>query len=313
MTVGNHFPEVLLFGNGLIHDSNELKWEDLIKNISINRKIPEKMESPYPIQIILATEDNVDKTLKEHKPEFYGKLKSDRVRRLLESILSIGFDDILTTNYSYELEAASLGKETVSDYLLTKSTETFCSKAEGKYMLSTYHKVSYKGTDNRVWHIHGEARKPSGMIIGHYYYGIYLSHMMKYLEKRHGFYSHDHYGSDIRGWLDSFIKGNVYILGQGLDFSEFDLWWLINRKKRENGCHGKIYYYTCDLDPENNRHMEKKELLRLLDVEVIDMRDMFKERLDVDSNQGYLDFYEHALEVIKEQIKNNRTAGDRQG
>ena len=35
-------------------------------------------------------------------------------------------------------------------------------------------------------------------------------------------------------WLDSFVLGNVNILGLGMDFSELDLWWLLNRKKRES-------------------------------------------------------------------------------
>ena len=37
---------------------------------------------------------------------------------------------------------------------------------------------------------------------------------------------------ECRSWVDYFLIGNVTIVGLGMDFSEFDLWWLVNAKKR---------------------------------------------------------------------------------
>ena len=66
-------------------------------------------------------------------------------------------------------------------------------------------------------------------------------------------------------WLDSFIMGNVYILGFGFDFSELDLWWLIKQKKRENAePHGKVIFYT----PEKIQEAGKYALLSAYGVEI---------------------------------------------
>ena len=64
--------------------------------------------------------------------------------------------------------------------------------------------------------------------------------------------------------MDAFILGDVYILGFGFDLSEFDLWWLLNRKFNEKADHGHVYY----LEPKSPVLDEKLELLKLLEVEV---------------------------------------------
>ena len=52
-----------------------------------------------------------------------------------------------------------------------------------------------------------------------------------------------------RCWLDYFILGDVWSVGFGLDVSEFDVWWAIERKAREkNAAHGMFKAYF-DGDP----------------------------------------------------------------
>jgi len=43
-----------------------------------------------------------------------------------------------------------------------------------------------------------------------------------------------------------FLFGDVYIIGLGLGISEFDLWWLLRRKQREERANGRVYFYTND-------------------------------------------------------------------
>ena len=43
-----------------------------------------------------------------------------------------------------------------------------------------------------------------------------------------------------RSWSDWFILGDVYAVGFGYDFSEFDLWWAAERKARENARVGRL-------------------------------------------------------------------------
>ena len=88
------------------------------------------------------------------------------------------------------------------------------ARAEAKFLLHTYNSVTYNGVTNQIWHIHGEARKPDSMIIGHYYYGNILFKYKELLDKRRSKYkySQDH-GEEfpIKSWLDAFILGDVYV------------------------------------------------------------------------------------------------------
>ena len=82
----------------------------------------------------------------------------------------------MTTNYTYELEQAALHPGKISkSKIKAMMHHTEGSKiAEGKYLLHTYNRAVVSGHHNRIWHIHGEARKPDSMILGHYYYGKLL-------------------------------------------------------------------------------------------------------------------------------------------
>ena len=132
-------------------------------------------------------------------------------------------------------------------------------------MLHTYNAAAMDGVNNRIWHIHGEARKPSGMVIGHYLYVNLVSKWKEKLNERDQAYKNFDQTKPSGCWLDSFIMGNVYVLGFGFDFSELDLWWLINRKKREKAQpHGKVIFYT----PENKSEAAKYALLNAYGVEI---------------------------------------------
>ena len=71
----------------------------------------------------------------------------------------------------------------------------------------------------------------------------------------------------IRSWTDAFILGDIYILGFGAGFAESDIWWLLNRKKREKASVGKTFFY--ELKPKDEINRAKMDLLRLMNVEII--------------------------------------------
>ena len=135
------------------------------------------------------------------------------------------------------------------------------------------------------------------MVLGHYFYGNTVARMKAYLEQYGGLYSHyQKQGQDkpLRSWLDAFIMGDVYVLGFGFDLSEFDLWWLLNRKKLEKADHGKVYFYQ----PHTAAFDEKLELLKLLNVEILDCG--FTESCD--NPCDYKAFYNAAIQDIQERI-----------
>ena len=313
-------PQVILLGNGINRAFNGISWGDLLNSIAIDKYKDKKFYCPMPLKAILVTEDHIDKTLEshieQHREQAYGKIVEEEHATTLRKILSIGADHILTTNYSYELEMVAKNiKDGLSDKDIIKMmTHTDAvDKAEGKYLLSTYNQVQYGDKLNCVWHIHGEARKPSSVILGHYNYGILVNKLIKYTSDLDNKYANCiEQGREwkLRSWIDAFILGDVYVLGYGLDLSEFDLWWLINRKKNEKAEHGNIYFYEPAVENAENANSEcidaRLELIRVFAKEVKDMGVTVprKDQADEQTISGkYCEFYKKAINDIARRIR----------
>ena len=268
----NGIPQVLLLGNGINRAFNSDSWDDLLNSIDRRADCYDigDYRCPETLKAILITEDNVDKALQSQKERLgnLGTEKSEKQMQLLRRLLSAGFDEILTTNYSYELETAALGQDKVNERSLRRMQghTDEVSRCETSLMLHTYNSVKLDGRERRIWHVHGEARKPDSMILGAYYYGNLLGKMIG-LNKKRGYYYSLPQPLKIRSWTDAVILGDVYILGFGMGFAESDMWWLLNRKKMEGTSVGKTYFY--ELKPKNDINRAKMDLLKLMNVEVI--------------------------------------------
>ena len=270
----NGIPQVLLLGNGINRAFNSDSWDDLLNSVDrrADRYDIGGYRCPETLKAILVTGDNVDKALQSQKEQLgnLGVKKSEKQMRLLRLLLNAGFDEILTTNYSYELETAALGQDRVNERALRRMQghTDEVKRCETSLMLHTYNAVEFGGCERRIWHVHGEARKPDSMILGAYYYGNLLGKMIALNKKRGNSYSQPLGGlPKIRAWTDAFILGDVYILGFGMGFAESDMWWLLNRKKRERGNAGKTYFY--EFNPEKDINRAKLDLLELMNVEII--------------------------------------------
>ncbi len=298
------YKQVLLLGNGINRAFDGFSWQELLAmlNESYSKEDVEKLESPAPLQAILVTRDHVDTVLKEHKKELFGTVNSEQ-REILRKLLSIKFDAILTTNYSYELEIAAQEKISdsgISEYRLKKLLRHSDSvkKAEPRYSLYTYNEVSYNGVQNKIWHIHGEARKPSSIVLGHYYYANYIGKLHNLNRSRENVYSRKQKAGEefpIKSWFDAFVLGDVHVLGFGFDFSEMDLWWLLNRKKREKADHGKVCFYDAKASEERSDLKEKYDLLKMLGVKLC--------LEEPKPNNDWKSFYWKAIEKIEQSIK----------
>lgn len=245
-----HFPQVLLLGNGLNRAFGGENWSKAIESIWKNKAVlhADVKGVPFPLQTVIGTEDKVEEVLKR-KPQFmYGLENLDEIKTPLSRLLTLNFDHILTTNYSYEIERVMIptidcGGNACARFLAHTGD---CKRAESKHLIHAYNQIDYCGHTNRVWHIHGEARKPSSVVIGHYNYGKLLDQYIKELDDRKNIqYERQQSGKApaISSWLDVFIMGDVYVLRFGFDFSEFDLWWRLNRKKREKAECGRTVLY----------------------------------------------------------------------
>lgn len=298
-------PQVLFLGNGLCRAflGEKVAWKNLIKGATSNPAVPDNYESSLPaaLEIILRTGNMVSEWAREHHRELYFCLddSSGEFIDILKQLMTMGFDDILTANYSYELESASIFPQPLTDTRLKNMTDSFLSgkirKAERKYLLHTFNRTVCDGVSNRIWHVHGEARKPDSMIIGHYYYGSLLNRYISFLKQRGNAYkTHQDNGVPLvqKSWIDSFIMGDVYVLGFGFDRSEMDLWWLLNRKFTEKADTGTLYFYQ----PKSRQFDEKTELMKVYGAEIVDCG------FDYDEDMDFKPFYRKAIEDIRSRM-----------
>ena len=299
------FPQVLLLGNGLNKSGGATGWTKLLqqiqsnKSLALDESVMEKV--PYPLLAVLATGNHIDQAIKDSPDLFYGCDKNalEQIRQPLQALLNIGFDEILTTNYSYELERVAnskIAKDGRNCTSLMRHTDAV-KQAEPKYLLHPYNEVNNQAKTSRVWHIHGEVRKPSSIVLGHYYYGNLLQRYQNELSGRKNKQferEKDGLPPILDSWLDAFIMGDVYVLGFGFDFSEFDLWWLLNRKFRETAAHGKVIFY----EPSFGNEL-KQSLLDTYGVQVENMG--FRTR-----EPDHKAFYEEAIKDIQMRVKANK-------
>ena len=201
-------PQVILIGNGLIRSFGDspTSWTDLLENLT-TEKYKGKINPnglPNTLQIILRTEGNVNNALEEHKEELKGNPVTPELHSRIDAIRKMNPDHILTTNYSYEIECALAGQKTLSDAKIARLQRhtSEVKKCEPQYMIHSYNEAA----GIPVWHIHGEARKPKSIIVGHYWYGNY------------GF---GNYGNGIVKLIDpeEYMNGLYTWLG-GRDFSK---------------------------------------------------------------------------------------------
>ena len=163
--------------------------------------------------------------------------KRDTLHRWL---LGQNVTDILTTNYDYLLECAA-----APDFRPRHTT------TETAYSLRRRQQVSVDGQPRRIWHIHGELRTPRSICLGFEQYMGALQRIRSYLTESvpNGFrlgriLAGDEDETAAENWCHLFFTQDVHIIGFGLDYSETDIWWLLNYRARA--------MLTEELDIENH-------------------------------------------------------------
>ena len=291
-------PRVLLLGNGLNRVYGGASWAGLLARINRTDYSPEQVKGiPMPMQAVLLSEDHVDVSLKDLRRELTRYEGHPWLEERLRALMAMPFDCVLTPNFTYEIECAL-----VPDFLdsphrhrrFQRHTPAV-DRAERQFMLHTYYELPTPTGPTPVFHIHGEARKPDTVILGHYYYGNLLFRYDDYLTRRApgGLYRMGKEGMTALSWLDYFILGDVYCLGFGFDTAEMDLWWLLCRKKRERAAHGALYF----IEPDRKSAETKHALLRAYDAQCVTMG-----MADLD-NDGYKRFYEKAVAEIGRRLE----------
>lgn len=261
-------PRVLLIGNGpwRAFDEKASSWDNLICKICAGfggKHMSEK--APFPLQVIAAS-----KNMEEEAKDFIAKKFVDgqgvwsrdapSIEGFFQKLLALGFDAVLTTNYTYEIEHAlnpaftcakrSGFRKTLFYYAdvqnrrISKEKDKIRRRA-GKMESALFQAffVQREGEKLPIWHIHGEVCRPKTMLLGQYYYGSMIGMARAYVPEVIARYARTK--GEFRGvslnpdakdtavsWVDYFLTGEVYSVGFGFDLSEIDLWWLVDCKRR---------------------------------------------------------------------------------
>ena len=93
------------------------------------------------------------------------------------------------------------------------------------------------------------------MILSHNEYAHLCHNILTHNDIRSGHYSGFEKEFRVNSWIDYLLAGNVFVLGLSLDFSEFDLWWLLTRRQREIGeALGNVVFYEQASEKNRFKH-----------------------------------------------------------
>ena len=241
------YPRVLLLGNGILRLRGGVSWESLLSRIAVNDEIPDHVlrEIPLAMRVEALCGADVEGARLRAAAEFEptDACVTDTLRRLLR----LPWDCVLTTNYTYEAEGVLLGKDRFDREDRRRALACMDGSVRRRDNLHFCYIMERKGLPPLpVWHIHGDLGRPESMILSYYSYAKAISRLQKYNRQLKNAFQDAVEARRMvvpRSWTDWFILGDVYTVGFGYDFSEFDLWWAAERKARENARVGRLIAY----------------------------------------------------------------------
>ena len=295
-------PQVLFLGNGLFY--HDCSWDEFIdrckrSDLDFNDWKNFKDSIPYSIRANIAC-DFDDKIRRDKYSAQLQSLKNEsniyvKDNRFLKELLDLPFDAVLTTNYTYQIENC-LDKTFVEKSNSQKNSKyARCTQKDkdSKFLLHTFNQVN----NHEIWHIHGEERRKTSMVLTHDEYGRLSTEIGKYFRESADRYIAENEEFTVFTWMDYMLFADVYVLGYGADFAEFDFWWLLGRRMREKSPVGSIYFYEPLIDKSNVNNASKNFALAQSGIHVEHLGFSFH-----DYYEDYASFYEAAVKDIGQKI-----------
>ena len=295
----------LLFGNGINRlTENSVSWNTLLEQLKGNKKF-DNGELPYTMiyeRVLLENDKNkslkIDEVEYDIKREISKQLFEQKTNRFYSKLIDLEFDNYLTTNYENTFE------NTINNnyFFQNEKKGGFIeyNRTEKIYSIRRYSKFIWNKRKAKLWKIHGEIANPKSIMIGLDHYGGYVSKINDYVK---GNYRITKGKKKIRlksirdkvksgefdgiSWIELFFNSNLHILGFGMDYSEIDLWWILNKRARlmnEIPINNTITLYS------DKMNSEKKGLLKSLNVNVVEVEVL---------NHDYHEQYDKIFEMIK--------------
>lgn len=300
--------KTLLFGNGFNRavedEQNQPSWTELLKAIGCQINLL-KCEQKCGQHI-----QNVSNTLLYENAFLSNSTISDeadiknkvvkimreiRSNELYEKAIKSNFDEYITTNYDnafIECIEFCNGEEVDSD------------NSEKIYSIRRHLEFNVENRTIKLWHIHGNLSNYKSIQLGLDHYAGSIGKIDAYLKGNYEYViegknkkilevvDKHHLKKNKRldriSWIDLFFDSNIHIIGLALDYSEIDLWWILNKRARlmKSGkvvTNNKVTYYSnSEIDPG------KKQLLESFNVKVVEVV-RYKENNSIDYKMGILE------------------------
>lgn len=285
----------LILGNGFSRAifENMPSWESLFKEVKSDIHNYTMLYEVSLVKEEKQTESEVKEKLVSKIEETHSldNLKDSvlELEKFGEYLAKNKICNIITTNYDKGIERILCEK---CGYEETKDEEL---KAEEIYSIRTYKKYINKENSHQIklWKIHGDIDRKKSIMLGFDHYCGSLAKLSEYIK---GNYKSEKGPQctktiiekcktqmfDNLSWAELFFNTNVYIVGLGMDFSEIDIWWLLNkhiRIKREiPQIQNHIYYlYNNEYDKRD----EKKDIFEALETFQVECH-------GIDSDENYI-------------------------
>lgn len=292
----------LLFGNGFNRITNDgISWEDILNDLK-NDNTFTNGDLPYTLiyeKALFDSSTNIKHPFIEHEFDVKKKLallmKNMRPSNIYDDIIALKLDNYITTNYDYCLKTLYTEKYKFNE--INTSTEDIYSVRRKTKVFNDKGKEICK-----IWNMHGEIADPPTIMLGYDHYTGSLGKIGSYVKGHYEFFM-DREGIkpksitrklisgefDDYSWIEQFFHSNVHIVGLKLDYSETDIYWVLNKRNRihkelgTRGIRNKIFFYTNEENPH------KRSLLKSFGVDV-----KFK-------NVSHIELYDYALNEISKQ------------
>ena len=285
-------PKVLFIGNGVYYNKN-FDWSEVIEKYVGNSSFSGLSDKvPNTIKVLPA-----DTKLKKHKARIeeafsnYQYLSNPDFMKFLEQS---PIDTIITSNFTYDIENDLDKKFLGIKDKRAKYSRSTAKRKDKKYLIKTYNLIDGcfdKKKTVRVWHMHGELRNSDSIILSHDAYGGLVGKITNYISSK---YTNKQDKVEYDSWIDYLLYADVFFVGFGLDYSEFDLWWLINKRMKTPN-HGEMYFYHPITDDVIE---ERLKLLQCFDIKVNSLGD---KKETIDYNKFYKEVYEDIITVCNDK------------
>lgn len=294
----------VLFGNGLNRISDKsVSWDQLLEKLSTRQENVTQMATPNTMRYEKILIENLKN---KAQPSLGGSIlpHEESIKREISKALVEQGTNVVYKKL-FEIEG-------ITQYLTTNYDDAFFEESlpaptsnEKVYSIRRKHEKQRSGDLISLWKIHGDICNPKTIMLGldhycgaiakmkHYIQGDYLAEKKPIESMKSKLKQENHFC--YTSWIDLFFSHNIHIIGLGLDFSEIDLWWLLNKRARmmhdgECSISNAIYYYATDTDTE------KANLLQSIEVSVVPIN------LSESEQTNYTNLYLKAVEQIQKRL-----------